>query len=153
MGHKRSEIKNIVKELLFENTACNQNVFINRLISFEDDIEFPSIVIYMDNEEVIEEIQPNGHIREVDLNIVIYNRTELENDIISDLIANQIEACIAKFKSNDFTFSYIKTKYDASYEHCVSNNETTILTYRVKYDSYNFDSINELDNFDEITLN
>ena len=153
MGHKRIEIKNIVKKILFENTICNQNIFVHRLFSFEDDFEFPAISIYMDNEEVTEEIQPNGHIREVDLNIMIFNRTEIENDTTSDLIANQIEYCIANYKSNDFVFSYINTKYDASSESSVSNNEKTMLTFKVKYESYYENDSVLLDDLKEVHVN
>jgi hypothetical protein len=150
MGHKRSEIKKSIYDLLYENTTVGQNVFVQRYISFQDNIEFPAISIFCDSEEVKEVVQPQGYIRNLDLNIVIYTRTCEDEEDLSDKISNEIEAQIAKFKSKEFECIYSKMKYEGSGD-SVHSNATTVLTFNIEYDSFDNEE-DELDNFDEISI-
>ncbi len=146
-NHKRIAIKKFIKDLLNDKTICGNNIFLHRYIPFEENYEFPALCIYCVNEEIIEEIQPSGEIRELNLNFIILNRTCSEENFTSDTIANQIESCIAKYKSDDLKFNYIGMNFDASIDDSIYQNETTILSYKVKYfTSYyeNNDKLNDL---------
>ncbi len=150
MGHKRGEIKKIIFDLLYENTTAYQNVFVQRYVSFQDDIEFPAISIFCDSEEIKEIVQPNGYVRNLDLNIVIYTRNYIDDEDLSDKISNEIERQIAKYKSKDFEIIYAKMKYDGSGDGSHSNS-TTVLTFNIEYDCIeNIDTL--IDDFTEISI-
>ncbi len=150
MGHKRSEIKKIIYDLLYENTTVSQNVFVQRYLSFQDDDEFPSISIFCDSEEVKEVVQPRGYVRNLDLNIVVYTRACIDEEDLSDKISNEIEELFAKFKSKDFEIIYSKMKYEGSGD-AVHSNATTVLTFNIEYDSLeNEDTL--IDDFEEISI-
>ncbi|MBX9838743.1 MAG: hypothetical protein K2X69_10590 [Silvanigrellaceae bacterium] len=134
MTHKRIEIKKLLKDSIINKTECKENIYVHNFLTFDDDIDFPAIGIYISSEEKIEDVHPRGSIRDTEVNFVIYNRlNNPDNDNSSDIIANQIEEQIANIKIKGFEIRYIKTSYDSRNTETISNDEITVITYSVKY--------------------
>lgn len=91
---KRKEIREKIKALLTNKTACGVNVFENRLLKWRKE-KFPAISIYTQSESSeIKNVSPRLYKRRLSLAIEIIAMADNNIDDYMDVLADQVEAIL-----------------------------------------------------------
>ncbi|MDA0307499.1 MAG: hypothetical protein O2832_02100 [Proteobacteria bacterium] len=96
MTHARTQIRNVVKALLLNNTSAGAKVYESRIYPL-DDPKLPAILIYTKQESVGDQMsmsKPRTQHRELQLTIEVYVKANSTIDETADGLALEIEQII-----------------------------------------------------------
>ena len=111
MPHRRDEIRKYIVDNLKHKTSLKENVFNWRVDPVESEApnSLPCLSVLIPEERAIEADSSGSLIqREADIVIVIYNSIKNERDMMSDVVAREVEKIMNQLNHKDFNFEYKK---------------------------------------------